>query len=347
MQGGANVEASVGPTLEGSRTGTPDFPVLCNKLDEGNEGLQEPDNVPTPASQDPSTKSPLSTDPSTREGATEPRMSRDSGRRKRRRGQNRRRRPRRNDLADKVPPKVVDGIVCLMTSKIYNVLGSVATGGNAFKPHTIAVDTCSGYNLVRKADLPPDWNRYVIRGAPLPRLAGANSNPLRLTAVVRLTVRLRNTTFRIPFVVAEQLAVPVLLGTAFIDAHVRSIDIDGQKLELHQGSSVAIVDGKGEPTPPTRRHGRQTSRPEAREEAPQAIRIARWVNIPAMSQARVRVATAGRGLVFLEPKPSLQHRHGVRLTNGVAEVLPNVTFDVIVVNFSRRERRLPKHTVVG
>ena len=69
-----------------------------------------------------------------------------------------------------------------------------------------------------RKDLPPDWNRYVIRDAPLPRLAGANSNPLRLTAVVRLAVQLQNTTFRIPFVVAEQLSVPVLLGTAFIDA---------------------------------------------------------------------------------------------------------------------------------
>ena len=151
-----NVEASVGPTLEGSRTRTPDAPVLCNKLDRGNEVRQEPDNVPNPARQDPSTKCPRRTDPSTREGVTEPRAPRDSGRRKRRRGQNRRRRPRRNDLTVKVAPKVVDGIVCLMTSKIYNALGSVATGGNAFKPRTIAVDTCPGYNLVRKADLPPD-----------------------------------------------------------------------------------------------------------------------------------------------------------------------------------------------
>ena len=129
--------------------------------------------------------------------------------------------------------------------------------------------------------------------------------------------------------------------------HVRSINIDGQKLELRHCGSVAIVDGNGESNTPTRRHGRQTSRPEVRDEAPQAIQIARWLTIPAMSQARVRVTTARRGLVFLEPKPSLQHRHGVRLTNGVAEVLPNVTFDVVVGNFSPRERRLPKHTVLG
>ena len=37
----------------------------------------------------------------------------------------------------------------------------------------------------------------------------------------------------------------------------------------------------------------------------------------------------------------------MRLTNGVVEVLPNQTFDVIVANFSRQERRLPKHIIVG
>ena len=57
---------------------------------------------------------------------------------------------------------MVNGVVCIMKSKIYNVLGSMATGGNAFKPHTIAVDTCSWKNLMRKAELPPDWNRYVV-----------------------------------------------------------------------------------------------------------------------------------------------------------------------------------------
>ena len=269
------------------------------------------------------------------------------GRRKRRRIKTRRRRRPRNDLANAVAPKVVEGVVCLMTSRIYNILGSIATEKNAYKPYTIAVDTCSGYNLVRKADLPPDWTQHVIRDAPLPRLAGANSKPLRLTAVVRLAVRIRNTTFRVPFVVADQLAVPVLLRTAFIDAHVRSIDIEAQRLEIRHGGVVSIVNAKGETSPPTRRHGRETSRGEVREESQHPIRTARRVNVPAMSQARVRVTTAGRGLVFLEPKPSLQHRHGVRLTNGVAEVLPNQVFEVMVANVSRQVRRLPKHTVVG
>ena len=125
----------------------------------------------------------------------------------------------------------------------------------------------------------------------------------------------------------------VLLGTAFIDVHVQSIDIDAQRLELRQGGSVAIVDEKGEPSSPTKCHGRQSSRADVREEAPEAIRVVRWAAIPAMSQAQIRVTTAGTGLVLLEPKPPPQLRHGLRLTNGVAEVLPNQAFDVIVATF--------------
>ena len=66
-----------------------------------------------------------------------------------------------------------------------------------------------------------------------------------------------------------------------------------------------------------------------------------------MSQVCIRATTSGKGLVFLEPKSSLQHRYGVRLTNGVAEVLPNWVFEVIVANFSRQVRRLLKHRVFG
>ena len=131
--------------------------------------------------------------------------------------------------------------------------------------------------------------------------------------MVRLAVPIRNMTFRVPFLFADQLAVPVPLGTAFIDAHVRSIEIKAQRLELRQKCAVAIVNAKGEMSPPTTRHGRETNRAEVREETQHPIRIARWVNVSAMSQVRVRGTAAGRGLVVLEPKPSLEHRLGTVL----------------------------------
>ena len=172
---------------------------------------------------------------------------------------------------------------------------------NAFKARKIPVNTCPGYKLVRKADLSPNWTSHIVRDAPLIRLAVVNNKPLRLTAVVRLAVRIRNTTSRIPFMVAEQLAVPVLLSTVFIEAHVRSIDIEAQNLELQHGVSVSIFDGKGDPSPPTMPHGRQKSREEVREETQHPIPIARWVMVPDMWQDRVRVTTASRTLYFWSP----------------------------------------------
>ena len=198
--------------------------------------------------------------------------------------------------------------------------------------------------------LPPDWRTYQVPNASLPRLAGADSSPLKLTVVVRLAVRLGNVTYRVPFVVADSLAVEALLRTSFIDAHVKRIDIDKQCLELRRGRGVAIGDAKGVASS----HGEMITKPSrrtrndnCRETDAQPIRLAKWISIPAMSQLGVRVTTKGLGLVFLDPKPSLQHLHGVRLTTRVADVLPNRPFDVIVANFSRKSQRLPKNKNIG
>ena len=96
--------------------------------------------APTPVSPGLPEEFKAPTNATCREDVTDQRTSCEKGRRTRKRSQNRRRRPKNNDLAEPSTPKVVDGVICLMTSKIYNVLGSIATEGNAFKPDTIAVD---------------------------------------------------------------------------------------------------------------------------------------------------------------------------------------------------------------
>lgn len=123
-------------------------------------------------------------------------------------------------------------------------------------------------------------------------------------------------------------------------------------MDLRRGGSVAIVDAKGVAAdvnrdPNVDKRSRRTKSDTGNETDAQPIRLARWAKIPAMSQVAVRATTQGSGLVFLDPKPSLQHRHGVRLTNGVADVMPNRVFDVIVANFSQRDRRLPKNIIIG
>ena len=142
IQEGANVGDYATPTSREQGTRAGDAPVKRNDgdgSDDDRKGSVDPLTSVSPRSPE---KGPPRTDSSPIRDATDPRTPYEMGRRKRKRGRHRKRRPRRNDLTDKVAAKVFDGVICLMTSKIYNVLGSIATEGNAFKPRTIAVDTC-------------------------------------------------------------------------------------------------------------------------------------------------------------------------------------------------------------
>ena len=149
--------------------------------------------------------------------------------------------------------------------------------------------------------------------------------------------------------VADSFAVKVFLGTPFIDVLVKRIDINKQCLELRGGRGVAIVGAKffaSSHRVTNAKPWRRTRNDYGRETDAQPIRLAKWISIPPISQLGVRVTTKGLVHVLLRPNPSLQHSHRVRLTNGVADVLPNLPFKVIVANFSRKPRRLPKNTII-
>ena len=66
-----------------------------------------------------------------------------------------------------------------------------------------------------------------------------------------------------------------------------------------------------------------------------------------MTQIGAQVSTTAAGLVFIEPKPTLQARQRISVTNGLHEVRPNVPFTLLLANFTKNDRRLPKNTVIA
>ena len=96
-----------------------------------------------------------------------------------------------------------------------------------------------------------------------PRLGDAIGRPLRFSGIVRLLVRLGNHTFRVPFLVAERLAVGVLLGTAFHNTHIQNIKCIEQMIDFPNGETIPILEHnspsgavatseEGAPTPDSR-----------------------------------------------------------------------------------------------
>ena len=66
-----------------------------------------------------------------------------------------------------------------------------------------------------------------------------------------------------------------------------------------------------------------------------------------MWQTAVEVTTGARGLCFLEPKLRLHSRNDVQLANGVVDIEDGSVFQVLLSNFSKFPRRLPKGVVLG
>ena len=179
----------------------------------------------------------------------------------------------------------------------------------------------------------------------MPRLGGANGRPLRLFGEITLRIRFGNTTYRVPFIVADKLAVKVIIGTRFMNRYVDAIECRTQTIRLFRGSTIPILSRTNQRDTNTKYENEQlrnetTERTQPENDAPfnrpHTVRLSKHVMILPLSQMSVPVVSTAPGLVCLEPKQSVQTRHHVRTSIGVIEVRPGVRFYIVLENFSKK-----------
>lgn len=95
---------------------------------------------------------------------------------------------------------------------------------------------------------------------------------------------------------------------------------------------------------PTRRQ-RQDLETDGYDASP--VYIMKPVSIPAMTQVTIPVQTDAREVIFLEPKPSLQFRHGLRVASGVHDAAPGHPFYLVIANFTSKSGTLPKGVIIA
>ena len=115
------------------------------------------------------------------------------------------------------------GSVCILSSTQYIVSGTIGLHPRIMQPHHMAFDTGRGPNLIRRSALPQGWEDSLLQDQDLPALGDANGNPFKLMSKIVLCVRLGSATYRVLFVVAEHLAVSVIIGTSFMNRNVKGI----------------------------------------------------------------------------------------------------------------------------
>ena len=123
----------------------------------------------------------------------------------------------------------------------YEFSGRRGLNARPLSPKIITMNTGSGYALIRKSNLPSNWERYVTEGATTTKLGDASGHARKIEAMVHLTTRLGDSIYRVRYVVVESLAVDVILVTAFMDDHVDHICRREQMIDLQKGRTIPLL----------------------------------------------------------------------------------------------------------
>lgn len=163
---------------------------------------------------------------------------------------------------------------------------------------------------------------------------------MALSGMVSRHVRLGGFSTQALILVASNLAVDAILGTAFIDRHVRGILSRERKVLLRHGSAVTLLGSK----PGPEADGRATKRiPTATVSI--KIRVAKHVLFPPMSEREMLINTDARGLQFLQNHPKAGTKNLSLMANGIMKCAGS-PLRVTLSNFGDRSVCLAKGAVI-
>ena len=115
-------------------------------------------------------------------------------------------------------PTYHENVLCLLTATHYVVSCSIGNTQRTMLPFNAVFYTGSRMKIVKRDALFDGWETLLDKDATMPRLGDANGRPLPLLGEITLRIRFGNTTYRVPFIVADKLAVNVIIGNALYES---------------------------------------------------------------------------------------------------------------------------------
>ena len=243
------------------------------------------------------------------------------------------------------PPRAPDSIM-LLSKRNYKVYADIGYDSTLSVRRLATLDTGAGPSFIRKDQLPPQVQSR-IRRKELPSIVDANRKPISTLGTVRLALGLGNSHCQVEFIVADRLAVPLILGADFCDRYVHAIYPRRRAVELGDGSEVPII------RRPTKRHPGSVPIPASLEFLPAKGRVSLKVRacesivLEPRTQTWVQVTAPISGLHALQPSENLYANGSIVITNGVVQVDTNRPFRVLIANMGANPYRVTKNQVLG
>jgi hypothetical protein len=189
----------------------------------------------------------------------------------------------------------------VLSSSIYRVrilLGDIKS--ELMNAIDAAFDTCASAYIIRRDVLPPEY-----------KIQPCGNMPRLVEGVATVTIRIGCVNLSIDFLVARELSVPLILGTAFIDEHVSTIFPDRHRIVLKDLSEVAIIHSSVETS---------------------SVNTIRDYLTPSFSEFVVSVITKRAGLS--EIRPATLRSRNIHAANGILEIPSSRSFYIKIANFS-------------
>jgi len=109
------------------------------------------------------------------------------------------------------------------------------------------LDTGAGVNIVRSSMLPKNWMAYAEKLTTLPRICDANNNRLVTEYAIHMYVDTGGVRIFDRFLVSDNLSVPCILGTEFIERNIEGILPHFRKIVWQE--HVRCTEERPRPTP--------------------------------------------------------------------------------------------------
>ena len=148
-------------------------------------------------------------------------------------------------------------------------------------------------------------------------------------------------TTRAYFLFASNLAVNAILGTGFIDPHVKGILPKERRVIFRYGETINLLGSS-----PRAEGDREATQGLSSRTTFNKVRVAKQAVLSPMSQVPVLVTTEARGVMFLQNHPRTVPKNLSLMANGSTDS-KGLRFLVTASKFRDRPFRTPKRAVIG
>ena len=165
--------------------------------------------------------------------------------------------------------------ICFFKKQNYKISATVGQKQALMVAITPVLDSGAGPNVIQLRCVAESW-RPSIQPDRSAALIGASNRAMKALGEIPLFVRIGAFVARVPFLVVTSLAVDCILGTTFLDRHVKAILPPQRKFVLHDTLPVALVG-----TTPSRHDRKMASRSTAQQQPSSDKLERRQVALPA------------------------------------------------------------------